>query len=255
MRNVAWQRRWLQQFSVVVGAVGLLAAFVASSHAAPPWPAGWEVKPFNGGIIAISPQSPPAAGVHIFSHAAQRSTQPLRPWFDAQIESLGSNGMKVQRRNGTSMEGSLAKDVFNAVAANGETSRVFAFAYPTPQGHQLMLMFAPLDMSVDEPRIQAGLDTIARVWRSGAPAQLAGTGGRTNAAPKVDARPGAAPAQAKSSSTAQSANKGGARCREELRTITTSQLQRVCFPSAGGMSNCTMQAVPVQQQVLQEVCY
>jgi hypothetical protein len=39
-----------------------------------------------------------------------------------------------------------------------------------------------------------------------------------------------------------------------MTPITTWTMQQVCYPSAGGMSNCQLQSVPVQQRVLQTVC-
>jgi hypothetical protein len=43
-------------------------------------------------------------------------------------------------------------------------------------------------------------------------------------------------------------------CHEEMTNITTWTMQQVCYPSAGGMSNCHLESVPVQQRVLQTVC-
>jgi hypothetical protein len=250
---IAWCK-WILKVASVLG----VACGVGLALAAAPWPNGWSVKRQDGGILATSPERPAGSGVSMYAHPPQKTPQPVRGWMDTQIAQMATGGASVVQRNGITAEGNLHKDVFNILSANGDKARVFAFAYPTPQGHQLVLVFAPLSMNPNEPRLSAAFDSIATLWRSGAPAQLAGTGD-TAAPPAGSAanpRASTPPKQAPASSQANSnAGKGGVRCREELRMITTTQLQRVCYPSAGGMSNCTMQSVPVQQQVLQEVCY
>ena len=183
----------------------------------------------------------------VFDKAAP-SAQALKPWFESQITELSQQG-KITNRSGIKSEGTLIKDAF-MIKIGADNLRTFAFGYDTKNGKQIILVMMTGEVNVADPVVQSAFDQVASLWRQGAALDGSHRLNATIATPK--SKP--APVQTAQSKPNPTKPKSG-QCREELRTITTMQLQQVCYAPIGGMSNCQLQSVPVQMQVLQEQCY
>ncbi len=230
---------WAQLASFVVLAIGLGAPV---AHAAE-WPRGWAVERKPDGLVLTPAGQADVKNVMLVAEFAVPTKQPLREWFDAKIAGLSADGMTMSQRQGISSEGSLLKDGW-VLRGKNPPVRVWAFAYATKAGHQLMLLLSPLDLSDQDSRLSAALDSIADKWRAAEPAQAGAAPAAQSAASPA---PAAQPARGRVTGN-------GARCREEMRTVTVMATQMSCQPRANGVPDCQMRTMPTQQQQLQQVC-
>lgn len=232
-------------------AVQLSAAiiFSAASWASVEPPNGWTQQRDESTIYWNSPNSGDGKAVLLVIGDVERTNQPMDQWFEGQVADLIKQGAAISNRNGQSRQEDLTKDVFDIVQ-EGNKYRAFAFAYDTPLGKQMILVMTLGALDVNDPTLQLAFDTVARLWRQ----RVANRAGETLVAGRQEGvyRPAQTGSPAPTPSPQPST---GGRCREELRTITTMELQRVCYPSAGGMMNCQLQSAPVQREVYQTQCY
>jgi hypothetical protein len=158
------------------------------------------------------------------------------------VRAAATGGTTIGTRFGTNVEeGTLYKDGFELREAGNLVAYVFAFAYDTPQGRQFVLILRHKNVDKHDPRVLAAEDTLADAWRAKSPLGKAAPAASQTSGNQQPATPASKPQQT-------------GNCREEMTNITTWTMQQVCYPSAGGMSNCHMESVAVPQRVLQTVC-
>jgi hypothetical protein len=254
---------------LLVFAAFFVAAVAASAASAPkpvPTPVDWERR-VDGTNLQWGRMSSYGTNIVIAFDVAERSSMPVRQWFEKIVGELTEQGTVISRA-GISQEGDLLKDAL-VMQTSGESHRIFVFGYPTSQGNQPVVVMMMGDVRVGDSIVQQAFDIVAKAWRENSALnsrmQLIATTpepGSRPVPPGTTAATSATKAQADGtrsknppSNASTSGPKGRAVCRDEMRTITTMQLQQVCYPSVGGMSNCQLQSVPVQQQVLQQQCY
>lgn len=244
-----------------IGAGLLAVALPAAMLAASPSPnalvpgAGWTSAQ-DGENEVWRTETRQGATILIQFIPVEAGKQALRPWFDHQVGELATQGTLLHRA-GISAEQDLLKDAL-LLKSDGQTFRIFAFAWPTARGKQGAVVAMYGSVSVKDPTVQQAFELIASAWRQKAALgrdhviwALAPEGAMRAPKPRQIQRP----TVTSRPPSVKPAGAGNGRCHDELRTITTMQLQQVCYPSAGGMSNCQLQSVPVQQQVLQTQCH
>jgi hypothetical protein len=177
--------------------------------------------------------------------AERKTVQTLASWFEMKVRAAATSGTTIGKRFGTNVEeGTLYKDGFELRQSGQVVAYVFAFAYETSKLRQFALILRSTGVKKGDPRITTAEDTIADGWRGGTP--LGAPGNNYVATSDTAPPPRATP------STPAPPSAGG--CHDEMTNVTTWTMQQVCYPSAGGMSNCHLESVPVQQRVLQTVC-
>ena len=247
-------RKWLRELALV-GSLAFASAGGAAGQASRPMgtPPGWETRVDGTNLIWMRTSPAFATNILVVFDVADRSNQALRPWFEAQIRNLGQQGT-ISARTGITAEPGLLKDSMR-IKTPDTTYRIFAFAYDTAQGKQIVLVMMSGTVRVDDQTVQAAFDQVAAVWRQrsalSANLRLIATQPEPVSRPARQLAPSAATAPSAPAASSKPAPRG---CRDELRMITTMQLQQVCYAPVGGMSNCQLQSVPVQRQVLQTQC-
>lgn len=214
------------------------------------WPAGWSVNMQNDSVVAQSPPVADGTAVFLIASPVERATsQSFAAWFDMKVRAAATNGTTIGLRQGTLVEdGTLYKDGYELRQAGKLFAYAFSFAYDTPQGRQFLLILRPKEVDKNDPRVLTALDTLADAWRAKLPLHNIPRGGTQTSGTSQPSRP------ATPSTPPSPAPASGGNCRDEMTNVTTWTMQQVCYPSAGGMSNCHLESVPVQQRVLQTVC-
>lgn len=242
----------------------IVTAIFACGVAAAVWaganlPSGWAESRNSDTVIWQSPPTTGGTRVLIIFGSVEKASGTIDAWFNAQVADLNKEqDTTVSNRLGVKNKQNLTYDVFD-LTQDGETYRAFAFAYDTTLGKQMILVMTLGTLDVNDTMLQSAFDEVGSLLRQ----RVANPGTGKLVATKPDGKFRAASGD-RSSAPANSPpvsqppsqpSSSGGRCREELRTITTMQLQQVCYPSAGGMSNCQLQSVPVQREVYQTQCY
>jgi hypothetical protein len=210
------------------------------------WPVGWSSRTQNGAIVSQSPSAADGTMVVLIAPPAESKTvQTLASWFEMKVRAAATSGTTIGKRFGTNVEeGTLYKDGFELRQSGQVVAYVFAFAYEASNLRQFALILRSKQVDKRDPRVITAEDTVADGWRGGTP--LGAPGQNSVATSNTAARPPTTPSTP--------AQPPAGRCHDEMTNVTTWTMQQVCSPSAGGMSNCHLESVPVQQRVMQTVC-
>ena len=94
-----------------------------------------------------------------------------RAQLAAYVDALSTGNLEkartVVRTFAIAGTGTIMKDAFTATTEDGLIYHGWTFGYPVSGGIQSMFIAWPEPVSANDPRIQAALDHVATLWRSG----------------------------------------------------------------------------------------